>query len=176
MYYSTYNNKIVAPTLLFCIDQSTWQVLFVGNSQTEAAAIDQELFNEYGFSVDQLMELAGLSSAQAIHSLYDKGNVLVIAGPGNNGGDGLAISKSSIPIISIDIPSGWDVEDGPPADESVPTLKPDAIISLTAPKLCAKHFQGRAHFLGGRFVPPSLERKYQLNIPVYEGSSGFLRL
>ncbi|KAI1724681.1 NAD(P)H-hydrate epimerase [Ditylenchus destructor] len=220
-------------------------------NQSEATAIDQELFNEYGFSVDQLMELAGLSCAQAIHSLYDKGSVLVIAGPGNNGGDGLvcarhlklfgfnpsilypkpskndlmnrlvkqttlmdipyieslpkvlnyslivdaifgfsfkppirepfgdilkAISKSPIPIISIDIPSGWDVEDGPSADESVPTMKPDALVSLTAPKLCAKHFQGRAHFLGGRFVPPSLEGKYKLNTPAYEGSSGFLRL
>ena len=28
-------------------------------NQDEAAKIDQELFNEYGFSVDQLMELAG---------------------------------------------------------------------------------------------------------------------
>ena len=32
-------------------------------SQTEAQAIDQELFSEYAFSVDQLMELAGLSCA-----------------------------------------------------------------------------------------------------------------
>jgi len=32
-------------------------------SQTEAQAIDQELFTEYAFSVDQLMELAGLSCA-----------------------------------------------------------------------------------------------------------------
>ena len=28
-------------------------------NQKEAIAVDQELFNEYGFSVDQLMELAG---------------------------------------------------------------------------------------------------------------------
>ncbi|XP_026573481.1 NAD(P)H-hydrate epimerase-like [Pseudonaja textilis] len=34
--------------------------------QKEAQAIDQELFQEYGFSVDQLMELAGLSCATAI--------------------------------------------------------------------------------------------------------------
>lgn len=34
--------------------------------QEEAQAIDQELFNEYKFSVDQLMELAGLSCATAI--------------------------------------------------------------------------------------------------------------
>lgn len=35
-------------------------------SQEEAQAVDEELFNEYQFSVDQLMELAGLSCATAI--------------------------------------------------------------------------------------------------------------
>lgn len=35
-------------------------------SQEEARAVDEELFNEYQFSVDQLMELAGLSCATAI--------------------------------------------------------------------------------------------------------------
>ena len=35
-------------------------------SQPEAQAIDEELFNEYCFSVDQLMELAGLSCATAL--------------------------------------------------------------------------------------------------------------
>lgn len=34
--------------------------------QEEAQNIDEELFSEYGFSVDQLMELAGLSCATAI--------------------------------------------------------------------------------------------------------------
>lgn len=40
--------------------------LFFPISQKEAQAIDQELFEEYKFSVDQLMELAGLSCATAI--------------------------------------------------------------------------------------------------------------
>lgn len=35
-------------------------------NQTEAINIDNELFNDYKFSVDQLMELAGLSCAHAI--------------------------------------------------------------------------------------------------------------
>uniref|UniRef100_A0A8W4FH10 NAD(P)H-hydrate epimerase n=1 Tax=Sus scrofa TaxID=9823 RepID=A0A8W4FH10_PIG len=39
-------------------------------SQEEAQAVDQELFNEYQFSVDQLMELAGLSCATAIAKGY----------------------------------------------------------------------------------------------------------
>jgi NAD(P)H-hydrate epimerase len=38
-------------------------------SQAEATQIDQELFNEYQFSVDQLMELAGLTCAQAVASV-----------------------------------------------------------------------------------------------------------
>lgn len=62
-------------------------------------AIDQELFNEYSFSVDQLMELAGLSCATAVAKAYpvsqmtNHGTVLVISGPGNNGGDGLVCAR-----------------------------------------------------------------------------------
>ncbi|WAR29480.1 NNRE-like protein [Mya arenaria] len=37
---------------------------------TEAQNIDQELFTEYAFSVDQLMELAGYSCAVAIAKGY----------------------------------------------------------------------------------------------------------
>ena len=33
-------------------------------------------------------------------------------------------------------------------------LDADMLVSLTAPKLCAVHFTGRYHYLGGRFVPP----------------------
>lgn len=39
-------------------------------SQVEATALDEELFNEYKYSVDQLMELAGLSVATAIARVY----------------------------------------------------------------------------------------------------------
>jgi NAD(P)H-hydrate epimerase len=38
--------------------------------QEEAINIDTELFNDYKFSVDQLMELAGLSCATAIAKCY----------------------------------------------------------------------------------------------------------
>lgn len=56
------------------------------------AAIDEELMGPLGFSVDQLMELAGLSCAQALGEHFQVEGcprVLVVAGPGNNGGDGL---------------------------------------------------------------------------------------
>ncbi|XP_072376241.1 NAD(P)H-hydrate epimerase isoform X1 [Diabrotica undecimpunctata] len=218
--------------------------------QKEAQSIDLELFNDYSFSVDQLMELAGLSCASAIAKSYqhtDIGSksILVCCGPGNNGGDGLVCArhlvlfgykpivyypketkndlynnlirqcqlmnisiikslpdKSSIecefgiivdalfgfsfkppvreefipvislmketkvPIASIDIPSGWDVNSGPPEDG----IKPEMLISLTAPKLCAKFFKGKYHYLGGRFVPPALEEKYNLQLPKYPGT------
>ena len=35
-------------------------------NQEEAVAVDEELFNSYQFSVDQLMELAGQSCAHAV--------------------------------------------------------------------------------------------------------------
>ena len=35
-------------------------------------------------------------------------------------------------------------------------LRPEMLVSLTAPKLGAKHFQGQFHYIGGRFVPPAI--------------------
>ncbi|XP_034247329.1 NAD(P)H-hydrate epimerase [Thrips palmi] len=224
--------------------------------QDEAVNIDLELFNEYKFSVDQLMELAGLSCATAIAKCYRpdqaKGSVLVCCGPGNNGGDGLvcarhlklfgfspsvyypkrtdkplyenllhqclamdipvienaptadllnssynlivdalfgfsfkppvrplfvpileALRNTESPICSIDIPSGWDVEKGCPESGGI---QPEMLISLTAPKQCALFFKGKHHFLGGRFVPPSLAQKYQLNLPDYPGTDCCVKL
>ncbi|XP_026087231.1 NAD(P)H-hydrate epimerase-like [Carassius auratus] len=209
--------------------------------------IDEELLNEYSFSVDQLMELAGLSCATAVSKGYplqsllkSPPRVLVICGPGNNGEDGSVcarhlklfgyepfvlypkhpykllfqkptiqcekmdisfltempevdvideeynlvvdaifgfsfkgslrepfgdilsqLKKITVPIASIDIPLGWDVENGCPDG-----IQPDMLISLTAPEKAANHFTGRYHFLGGRFVAPALE-KFQLNLPLY---------
>jgi NAD(P)H-hydrate epimerase len=62
------------------------------------------------------------------------------------------LAKTEVPILSVDIPSGWDVEDGPLAD--APTFQPQALISLTSPKRGARFFAGKQHWLGGRFVPP----------------------
>uniref|UniRef100_A0A1L8DZV7 NAD(P)H-hydrate epimerase n=1 Tax=Nyssomyia neivai TaxID=330878 RepID=A0A1L8DZV7_9DIPT len=226
-------------------------------TQKEAIDIDNKLFNEYKFSVDQLMELAGLSCAHSIAKCYSINSlqtprILVCCGPGNNGGDGLvcarhlalmgykpviyypkqtatvlyqnlthqcekmniefvqeaptkeeidekysividalfgfsfkppvresfaAIMKSLMdtrtPIASIDIPSGWHVEDGPTETSSI---NPQLLISLTAPKMCATHFKGKHHYLGGRFVPPALQEEYQLNLPEYPGTECCVKL
>ncbi|CAN6678969.1 unnamed protein product [Malus baccata var. baccata] len=232
-------------------------------TQREAAEIDEILMGPLGFSVDQLMELAGLSVATSIAEVYkpsEYNRVLVICGPGNNGGDGLVAArhlyhfgyklsvcypkrtakplyaglvtqleslsvpfisvedlpldlskdfdiivdamfgfsfhgsprppfdnliqklvcvnkydqtreKSSV-IVSVDIPSGWHVE----GDGGVEGIKPDMLVSLTAPKLCAKKFFGPHHFLGGRFVPPSIADKYKLRLPPYPGTSMCVRI
>lgn len=49
-------------------------------------------------------------------------------------------------------------------------------VSLTAPKLCAKKFCGSHHFLGGRFVPPSIVDKFNLHLPSYPGSCMCVRI
>ncbi|KAF4378325.1 hypothetical protein G4B88_015896 [Cannabis sativa] len=223
-------------------------------TQRQAAEIDETLMGPLGFSVDQLMELAGLSVAAAIAEVYklsEHNRVLAICGPGNNGGDGLVaarhlhhfgykpvicypkrtpkplydglvtqleslsvpfISVEDLPldlsedfdiivpqdlllmvwfkclflygimmehvkktpaIVSVDIPSGWHVEEGDIGGEGI---KPDMLVSLTAPKLCAKQFSGPHHFLGGRFVPPLIAEKYKLHLPSYSGTSMCVRI
>ncbi|XP_049865812.1 NAD(P)H-hydrate epimerase isoform X2 [Pectinophora gossypiella] len=222
-------------------------------TQTDAAALDQDLFNEYKFSVDQLMELAGLSVASAVARAYPVTTfctVLVVCGPGNNGGDGLVAARhlalfgysvwvyypkrtakplyenllhqassfgvtildelapnddfkiivdalfgfsfkppvrdelkpalyamidSKSPVCSVDIPSGWDVEKGP---ISVKSLKPAMLISLSAPKLCARPeiILDAKHYLGGRFLPPGLIEKYNLTLPNYPDQDQIVKL
>ena len=223
-------------------------------SAAQAKEIDEKLMGpEFGFSIDQLMELAGLSVASATCEVYPPRShrrVLVLAGPGNNGGDGLvaarhllqfgysptvvypkrpskplfvnlatqmemngiplldalpsplnadvvldaifgfsfkgavrapfdailpALRDSGVPLVSVDVPSGWDVEAGPGDDEGA--LQPDVLVSLTMPKKCAAHFRGAGgHYLGGRFVPPALAKKYGFVQPPFLGTDQVVKL
>ncbi|BCS00490.1 NADHX epimerase [Aspergillus luchuensis] len=216
-------------------------------SSKDAASLDKDLMEIGGWSLDQLMELAGLSVSQAVYRIHPPSSgkdVLVICGPGNNGGDGLVaarhlahygykpsvyypkqgkndlyqrlktqlenlsvpfisdlpvaiksadflvdaifgfsfggplrepfptiisqIETASIPVLSVDAPSSWDIESGPPKEGPGSKFMPEALISLTAPKPCVKYYKGR-HFLGGRFLTKSIADKYKLDLPEYPG-------
>lgn len=223
----------------------------------DAAALDEELMSTPGFSLEQLMELAGLSVAEAVYQYLKpkedgpKPKILLICGPGNNGGDGLVAARhlmffgydctvvypkqsskqhfvnlvqqcndvdvdvlsempseissydgivdaifgfsfkgeprepfatalksimeaqqAGVPVISVDVPSGWNVDEG---DISGLGFIPEVLVSLTTPKESARSFKGR-HFVGGRFLPPKLAKKYNVRMPHYPGVSQIMEV
>lgn len=77
------------------------------------------------------------------------------------------LTDSKKPILAVDIPSSWDVNNGPCSDFS---YNPEILISLTAPKKSADHFKGR-HFIGGRFISKEFAEKYGFKVPPYVGLS-----
>ncbi|KAJ7741321.1 hypothetical protein B0H16DRAFT_1694026 [Mycena metata] len=73
------------------------------------------------------------------------------------------LSASGLPIVSVDIPSGWDVEAG---NEAGVGLNPGVLVNLTAPKESVRLFRGQ-HFLRagpsrGNYIPLSL---FRLDLP-----------
>jgi len=83
-----------------------------------------------------------------------------------------ALTRTSLPIVSIDIPSAWDVEKG---DVSGNGLRPTMLVSLTAPKKGALGFRG-IHYLGGRFISKNMEQEWGLNLPRFPGTDQCVKL
>lgn len=54
-------------------------------------------------------------------------------------------------MTSVDAPSSWNIEEGPPSSGPGSKFMPTALVSLTAPKPLVKFYEGR-HFVGGRYV------------------------
>lgn len=75
---------------------------------------------------------------------------------------------ASVPVLSVDAPSSWNIETGPPDSGPGKDFMPDALISLTAAKPLVKWFKGR-HFVGGRFLSKAVAQKYDIEVPAYEG-------
>jgi NAD(P)H-hydrate epimerase len=80
-----------------------------------------------------------------------------------------ALAATDIPVTAVDAPSGWNIEDGPPKEGPAKDFMPNYLVSLTAPKPLVNWFIGKRHFVGGRFWSEEMARKYELDIPKYEG-------
>jgi len=70
-----------------------------------------------------------------------------------------AMEKTDVPVLSVDAPSSWSIEDGPPPSGPGASFNPATLISLTAPKPLVKHFKG-THFVGGRQAAQTLDLDY----------------
>ncbi|KAL7620896.1 hypothetical protein AAE478_008206 [Parahypoxylon ruwenzoriense] len=79
-----------------------------------------------------------------------------------------ALEETKVPVTSVDAPSSWNIETGRPQSGVGSKFNPDFLISLTAPKPLVKYFKGR-HFVGGRFVSSAIAKKYDFEIPEYQG-------
>ncbi|CAH2350618.1 NAD(P)H-hydrate epimerase [[Candida] railenensis] len=87
-------------------------------------------------------------------------------------------SQALPPIVSVDIPSGWDVDSGP--IEECPNIDPRMLISLTAPKPCSEKFvgDGKVHYLGGRFINSKIAKQYGIEkiVKLYKGDEMVVKL
>ena len=56
------------------------------------------------------------------------------------------------------------------------TLRPEVLVSLVAPKRCARVFRGAAHYLGRVMLPPEVARAFNLTRPNFEGARQIVEL
>lgn len=87
----------------------------------------------------------------------------------------LANVDDKIVIVSVDIPSGWDVDQGPITGGNI---NPSVLVSMTVPKPCSAYIDGTktSHYVGGRFIPTVFAKKYGFEPFNYEGVSQILKL
>lgn len=59
------------------------------------------------------------------------------------------LTKTKLPVASVDVPSGWDVDTGPRNEDRLTDdfVKPRLLISLGRPKRCAQQFGGALHYV-----------------------------
>ena len=64
------------------------------NLYSDVSSLDQKCYQIYNLPEDILMEHAAYAITQQIQKRFSKGSsVLIVAGPGNNGGDGIACAR-----------------------------------------------------------------------------------
>ena len=82
--------------------------------------------------------------------------------------------EKKVPIVAVDVPSGWDVDKGPIDNKAI---QPDTLVSLTVPKPCAQFLKPEAnHYVGGRFVPRHFAQKYGFEPFKYKSGDQILKL
>lgn len=129
-------------------------------------------------NMDQVRTLLESKSVKVIvDSLFGFSFHPPIRPPFNELIDYLSKNSSSLPpIVSVDIPSGWDVDEGP-GDVDIGA---SMLVSLTAPKPCAEKFNsvGKAHYLGGRFINNDVASRYEIKdyINLYKDDSLVVKL
>lgn len=62
-------------------------------SRAEVRSVDQMAIDRFGISGVLLMENAGRNAAEAIDELSPQGEICILCGKGNNGGDGYVIAR-----------------------------------------------------------------------------------
>lgn len=83
--------------------------------------------------------------------------------------------QDTIPIVSVDVPSGWDVDKGPVEEKYI---SPKVLVSLTVPKPCSQllNTEKTDHYIGGRFIPREFANKFGFEPFAYEGTDQILKL
>ncbi|CRH01328.1 pyridoxal 5'-phosphate synthase, putative [Plasmodium relictum] len=82
------------------------------------------------------------------------------------------INNSKKPVVSIDVPSGSQIDSG---DTCSLCIDSEMNISLMLPKQGLKNYK-KKHYLGGRFLPNSIIKKYNLKVPQFSGYNSFVLL